>query len=131
MQSETETTNNREPLNPKQNTLDKEGRIRPDWLFSYWIFTWFIIYMLTKGAIKESPGSKYIYENMNPLYVYYIAFIENVLTLMYYIFSGANSSVISKYTLMILLMKGIPIYFLRREKTNLQINLLWFIIIFA
>ena len=37
-------TYGRKTYNPKKYTVDKTGNIRFDFLFSYWILIWFIIY---------------------------------------------------------------------------------------
>jgi len=85
--------------------------IRPDFIFSYWIFLWFIIYYF---AAIPSTIKKYI----NPFFGLLIALIENIISFIYISIKTKNILIISYYLLMMLLMKGLPIYLLYSHNYN-------------
>lgn len=100
-----------EKKDPSKYTTDKSGRFRPDLLYSYWIFLWFLIYFFID---KKSPDflSKWISENMNPIYVLYVGFLENAFSFLFILFVNPNFWVLIKYLCMMTVMKIIPIYLL-------------------
>lgn len=100
-----------EKKDPSKYTTDKRGRFRPDLLFSYWIYLWFLIYYFTD---KTNPGflSKWIYENMNPIYVLYLGFLVNAFIFLFILFVKPNIGILVTYLFMMLVMKILPIYLL-------------------
>jgi hypothetical protein len=100
-----------EKKDPTKYTTDKRGRFRPDLLFSYWIFLWFLIYYFTD---RKSQGflSTWISENMNPIYLLYIAFLENIFTFLFILVINPNIRIIIQYLFMMLAIKVLPIYLL-------------------
>jgi len=95
--------------------------IRPDFIFSYWIFIWFIIYYF----ISLPPIIK---KYTNPLFSCWLALIENIFYFIYISIKTQNIFIIIYYLVMMLLMKGIPIYLLSKQKFN--INWVAFLIVF-
>jgi hypothetical protein len=85
--------------------------IRPDFIFSYWIFLWFIIYYF-------SPITYTIKKYINPFFGLLIALIENIISFIYISIKTKNILIISYYLLMMLLMKGLPIYLLYSHNYN-------------
>jgi hypothetical protein len=66
-------------------------------IFSFWICIWFILYILFSESIPS------------PLLALYIAFVVNVLELLYFIKFGIPFTRILQYVAMIALIKVVPI----------------------
>jgi hypothetical protein len=90
-------------------TLDEKGNLRPDFLFSYWCFTWFIIYYFIDYSTK-SPIGQFIKEQMNPKLALIIAFMENFLTFLYMIYLKSDIINLLRYLVMMIIIKIYPIY---------------------
>jgi hypothetical protein len=117
--------------NKEKHTLDKKGNIRFDYLFSDWIFIWFVIYFLA-GKTKNSPVAKFIYENMNPIIGLLVALFENIFLFALILIYNPNLELIFKFLLMMVIVKIIPIVLLYNN-TNIRFieNSLSLIIIFT
>jgi hypothetical protein len=86
--------------------------ITVDKLFSYWVFMWFIIYYF---------GNKYIGYNVpTPKLALYIAFYENIAELISLMTVNLNWWLITKFSIMILFVKLLPLYLLRNEKIEIK-----------
>lgn len=89
--------------------------VRPDYLFSYWIFAWFLIYYFL-------PIPLFFKKYANPLLGFLIGLIENIGQIFLYSTSSPISNTwfennwIIIYFIMILLFKMIPIYILSNHK---------------
>jgi len=70
--------------------------VRSDFVFSYWIFTWFILYLL-----KIVPYS--------PKFVIILGIIENLFVFMYMIFYKSPIYNIIKFIIINILIKVIPL----------------------
>jgi len=105
------------PLDPAKHTLDKHGIIRPDFLFSYWVIMWFLMYYFIPVS---SPGkiSSFIKTHFNPLLAIYFAFAENILTLFTLAYRHTPLVILLKYIAMIAILKGIPLYLLRKSRVH-------------
>ena len=80
--------------------------IRPDLLFSYWIITWYVLYVI--NVIKYNPKFWLIIALLSNLYnLYFLIYFKR-----YYI--------LFVFTIFIFILKGIPLWTLRH--TKLQIN---------
>ena len=79
--------------------------ISPIFLFSYWIFAWFILWyvFVLLGKTKEVIC-------WNPLLALALALLENVLSWLWLIWMGADVVVVVQYLFMILLIKAVPLY---------------------
>lgn len=75
--------------------------IRPDYIFSYWIFGWYILYIT--GLF-----------NHNPQFALYIGLLENIFVLVSMIYYNVNVKNIFYFTLITILMKVIPLWTLRQ-----------------
>lgn len=117
-----------ENFDPSKNTVDKYGKFRVDFLFSYWIIFWFLIYYFTQN-IKGSPIASKIQKYMNPKLALYFGFFENFGTFLYIIWLNSKLSIIFKYLLMLLLIKVLPIYLIK-EKIHLWNDIIVFIFVF-
>ena len=118
-----------EKHDPQKNTVNKNGILRPDFLFSYWVVVWFIIYYFASKATK-STGSRFVYENMNPTIALYFALVENIMNLVALMIYEPSLSLFFKFVLMIFVVKIFPIYILRNSKIKLFENVLSLIVIF-
>ena len=85
--------------------------ISVDYLFSYWIFAWFILFIL---CIK----STFVKTHFNPRFALLIALFANILIFIYFLFHNATIQVLLKYILVIILFKIIPLFLLRKEKVR-------------
>jgi hypothetical protein len=119
-----------EQLDPRKYTLDDKGNIRPDYLFSYWILLWVVVYYFCGRAKESSKWSKYIYENMNPLFLLWLALAENIVVFVKILIYNPTLSIIGKDLAMMLLIKVLPIYILRNGKIKILENILFGMMLF-
>jgi hypothetical protein len=75
--------------------------IRPDYLFSYWVFAWYILYIT--GILTH-----------NPKFAILVALLENIVVLVSMLYLRVNPKKIYYFFIMILLVKGIPLWTLRK-----------------
>ena len=83
--------------------------ISPVFLFSYWIFAWFILWYV---FVFFRGGKSVIC--WNPFLALALALVENVLSWLWLIWKGADSVVVVQYLCMILLIKALPLYLVWR-----------------
>lgn len=102
----------REGLEFHNTTKDKSGNLRIDYLFSYWIYVWFLIYAFLLNY-PIGKWNKYIIKNFNPLLALYVALFENLAVFIILIIYNPDFWLIIKYTAMLLFIKIFPIYYLR------------------
>lgn len=120
-----------EQLDPRKYTIDNTGTLRPDFLFSYWILLWFIIYyFLWKSGVSSETGLNKLFLSFNPMITLIFAFIENVFAFIV-MFPRLNFITRMKYGAMILTIKMIPIYLLRNRKINYWRDLFALFVVFA
>ena len=81
--------------------------LRADFIFSYWIFAWFFIYIFGMVSI-------------NPKFALLIALVENIGTLCYLIVFRAPFIAISKFTIVMIIQKIIPLCMILNEKILLS-----------
>jgi len=117
-------------FDPKQYTVDKLGHLRFDYLFSYWIYAWFLIYYF----IDTSSGSKistFIKRRLNPKFALYVALTENLVTLPIMIYFGVGISILLKYIAMIFIVKVLPILLIWKNPVKWPQDIYTFFIIFG
>lgn len=119
-----------ESNNKEKHTLDKKGNIRFDYLFSDWIFIWFIVYLLA-GKTKDSAGARFIYENMNPIIALFVGFFENLLLFILILLYNPKPELIFKFALMMVIVKIIPIILLYNTKIKWVENIISLLVIFG
>ena len=110
-----------------KNTTDKQGFIRFDFLFSYWIIAWFLLYYFIDpttsfGKIFQKYG--------NPKLAFYLALIENIVTLLWIILVS-NWIIVIKYICMIFIVKILPLYLIWNKPIRLPNDLYVFLGAFA
>jgi hypothetical protein len=96
------------------------GYVSPDYLFSYWIFAWFLIYYNIDAF--HNGATAFIKRHCSPLLGLWIALLFNVYEISYAMFLKFDALLFSKFAIMILLVKAIPIYLLYRKGTSIH----WF-----
>lgn len=101
-------------IDPNKNTVDRNNFLRVDFLFSYWIFAWFLLYY---SASHSSIAQKSAVLWINPKIALYIALIENITTVVI-IGQKCTFDILFKYIAMLLCVKVLPIYLLRNTKIN-------------
>lgn len=81
--------------------------IRIDYVFSYWIFGWFLLYYMNI--------TKY-----NPFFALLISLIENIVLLILMIYYSVSIKSIISFILINLFIKILPILYLRKSKIKLS-----------
>ena len=81
--------------------------IRIDYVFSYWIFAWFLLYYMNI--------TKY-----NPFFALLISLIENIVLLILMIYYSVSIKSIISFILINLFIKILPILYLRKSKIKLS-----------
>ena len=97
-------------IDPIKNTIDKQGKIRPDFLFSYWILTWFIFYYFLD---KTTKYGKIVNKYASPIIALWIGFFYDFISFITIFIFNPIPSIIVKYSIMLLLIKIFPLYLLR------------------
>jgi hypothetical protein len=95
-----------------------EGYIRPDFLFSYWILAWFLIYY-NIDAFRD-PIAKTISKYGSPLLALWIALFFNVFEIIYVSILKFDIIMIIKYSVMFSIIKIIPIYLLYQKGDSIH-----------
>jgi len=107
------TSEKRKLYDGKKYTVDKNGFIRPDFLFSYWILVWFIGYIfLDISKSSKNTWTLWIHLHMNPIVALSFALIENIITFLYMISEHVKVVTLFKYIFMMLLIKILPLYYI-------------------
>ena len=98
--------------------------LRIDYFFSYWIFTWFLIYyIIIKTNIVNTESKTNIKTKFNPKMALYIALFENICILTYMLFHNPTIQHMLKYILMMFIFKVTPLYLLQEDKIVLPKDL--------
>lgn len=111
-----------------QNTF-----IPSELIISYWIFIWFVIYVLASWN-KNTEIGKYIYENTNPIFLFLLGLLMNIITLGMILYYNPLHLIILKYIFLIFFIKLLPIWFLMQQKIVFYPNLVFsvlFIILYC
>lgn len=76
--------------------------IRPDFIFSYWIFSWYLLYQLNMITY-------------NPKFVFILGLIENAILLLLMIKFGTNIKTIIFFIVINIIIKVLPLYTLKND----------------
>jgi len=79
--------------------------IRPDFIFSYWIFAWFLLYFF--------KVTKY-----NPKYLLLLGVFENLVTIILGLYYKTSIMYIVYFIFIMIIMKVIPLYLSWNNKNN-------------
>jgi hypothetical protein len=104
--------------------------IDPSYLFSYWLFGWFIIYMVSKNIIKYIPTLSWVHNYTNPLYGFYVGLFENLIQIYLIYKYNFKWDILGLFLLNLLLLKVLPIYLLSKEPIDNYWNSLFMIGLF-
>ena len=86
----------------------KTKYLRLDLLFSYWIFFWYLLYITG------------IFTYFSPMFAIIMGMIENVFTVILYLYRGISRYNLVKFTVINIFLKIIPLYTLRNESIHLK-----------
>lgn len=100
-----------------------------DKIFSYWIFIWVFIYIVA-GQYQNNSIGNFIYDNTNPTYMLYLAFLDNVIVILTLLYYNPKLKIIIKYLFLIVLIKMIPLELLKNTKINTKNNILFSLVFF-
>lgn len=106
--------------------------IPPSYLFSYWIFVWAIIYIIVTYFCNFSgtPLPR-IFGSINPTLILLVAFITNTEYLLKLILYGMDTSIVLKYSLVLMILKGIPLWLVWTWDIQLYRDLLLVVLLFV
>jgi len=90
--------------------------IRGDFIFSYWIFAWFILYTCNLTSFS-------------PKFILILGLIYNSLILFVMLMNKTRKRKIVNFIIVNTLIKGLPLYYLRNETIQLK-NILFSIFLF-
>lgn len=91
--------------------------LRPDLIFSYWIYLWYVLYFLK--IVSYSPKFALI-----------IGLIDNIIMLLLMIHYGTSKKTIILFVIINTIIKIIPLYYLRHDKILLT-DIYFTILLFA
>lgn len=95
-----------------------EGYVRFDYMFSYWVVIWFVLYY-NIDAFK-GPTASFVKKIGNPLLALWLAFWFNVYEITYVSLIKLDTGLVLEFCFMIFLIKAVPIYLLYSK--GLSIN---------
>lgn len=95
-----------------------------DMLFSYWILAWFVMYIFLETQ------NIWIRKHLNPLLAFYFGLFENVISCIQLFLYGAMYSAI-QFSVIIIALKILPIYLLRKHHIDWSNDLFVLLFIFA
>jgi hypothetical protein len=81
--------------------------IRPDFIFYYWIFVWFLLYWF--------KITKY-----NPKFLLILGILENLLTIGLTVYYKTNVFYIVYFIIVLFFMKVLPLYLVWNNKNNIR-----------
>lgn len=81
--------------------------IRPDYLLSYWVFAWYLLYMF--GLVRP-----------NPKFAILLTLLENLWMLLWMVYLKVKPKKIIYFALMIVLVKVIPLLTVIQDKIELR-----------
>ena len=94
--------------------------ISVEYIFSVWIFVWLVFYFI---LINTFHNTEFFEHYLNPKLALYIALLQNIFTLLLFLFKQVKSIVILKYILMMTFLKIIPYFLLRNKSLHFQDNI--------
>lgn len=116
-------------LDAKKNTLDKKGNIRFDYVFSYWIFMWFLVYYFANP--RRTYIEFFIKKYVNPKIALYFALVENMITFVVLMVFQNTMWTAVKFICMMIVVKIIPLYLLRNAELQPGYGLSWMVVAFV
>lgn len=96
-----------------------KGYVSPDYLFSYWIFAWFLIYYNIDAFRNEATG--FFKRYCSPLFALWLALLFNSYEIAYTMYLKLDALLFAKFVIMMLLVKALPIYLLYRKGASIHL----------
>ena len=124
---------NKNDTNEISNNSSTNKIIKVYQIFSDCIFIWVFIYLIASKNTNTKIGN-FLYNNTNPIFLLYIALIDNLYILLFLILNYSSIWIIIKYIIIIIIIKLIPLYLIDNTKINIINNFLFsffFFIIFS
>lgn len=90
-----------------------------EYIFSDWIFIWFIIYYTIINTIQNNE-THFIEKHFSPILAMHLALFQNIITFFYLIIKNTNLNILIKYSLMMICEKIIPTILLLQNKKSLH-----------
>jgi len=90
-----------------------EGYVSPDYLFSYWVFAWFIIYYNIDAFHNKTTD--FVKTTLSPLLALWFALLFNAYEIIYSMFIKFDALLFMKFLAMMIMVKMLPIYLLYRK----------------
>jgi hypothetical protein len=81
--------------------------IRPDLVFSYWIYAWFVLYI-------------FHFTTYSPKFPLILGLIDNIIMLILMLYFGSKSKTIILFIIINTLIKVVPLYYLRNQKIHIK-----------
>ena len=81
--------------------------IRPDYLLSYWVFAWYLLYMF--GLVRP-----------NPKFAIILTLLENLWMLLWMVYLKVKPKKIIYFAMMIVLIKVIPLLTVIQDKIDIR-----------
>jgi len=103
---------------------ERSMEITIDMLFSYWILIWFVVYIFLETQ------NTWIRKHLNPLLAFYFGLVENIISCIQLLVYGAMYSAI-QFSVIIIVLKMIPIYLLRKHPIDWSNDLFVLLFLFA
>ena len=90
--------------------------ISSEYIFSDWIFVWFILYFILTKMIQNESFEKYF----NPTLALSMALFQNIATFIYLIWKNPKLNILIKFSLMMICEKMIPLLLLFQNDKSLH-----------
>lgn len=88
-----------------------------EYIFSDWIFIWFIIYYTIINTIQNYD---FIEKHFSPILAMHLALFQNMIIFIYLIIKNVNLNILVKYSMMMICEKIIPTILLLQNKNSLH-----------
>jgi len=109
--------------------MNNKEYIHFDEIFSYWIFIWVFIYYFASKNRNNKLGN-FIYEKTNPIFLVYLAILDNIFVFFTILYYNPKIIIIIKYIFIFIIIKLIPLQLLQNTKINMFYNIIFSIILF-
>jgi len=102
--------------NIPENYTFKNGVLRPDFIFSYWIFVWFLIYLVSNLFFNKNAIP-------SPLLELYIGFFVSLYGFSYLASTISSTLTLMKFLAMLMAIKIVPLFITIYLSGTYKINL--------
>jgi len=94
--------------------------ISTEYIFSDWIFAWFVLYYI---SIKSIKNTDFLDTYLNPKFSLYCALFQNIYTLVEITLKNPKPIILIKYFIVMLILKIIPLFLIREKSLHLKTNI--------